>query len=273
MSLRWFSRHADLDAHFAGTSSTRRDRHLFRHMKTCDDCRAQYRTLAMLESLEPDGAERARVRMGRGLFEPAPKRVFVGGGLVMAFACLTLVVSLGHAKSPFHRGGLSDGFADGFTARGGVPGLEAPMPALAIYRVPREHDNPELPAVAETQRAGNVVRTDESLAFSYVNPPSIGACCVMVFARDAAGRIFWFWPAWENAAEDPQSLPISASGSAVELPEAVRHALQPGPLTIVGLFTPKPLHVREVEAAVANGLEGLQAFPGHVWTETLEVSR
>jgi hypothetical protein len=256
----WFSRHADVEAHFSGTSSTRSDRRLFQHLKSCDACRDQYRTLAMLESLEAGGDERARLRMRRGLFEPAPRRALVSGGLVVAFGCAALVFSLGGAPSPF-------------TARGGVPGVDAPTtPSLAIYRVPRAHETPAPTALAETQRAGSIVRTGESLAFSYVNPATFGDCCIMVFARDDAGHVFWFWPAWENAGEDPQSLPVSASGTPVELTEAVRHALQPGPLTIVGLFTPKPLHVREVEAAVANGLAGLQAFPGHVWTETLEVS-
>jgi hypothetical protein len=262
--VSWFSPHADLEQHFSGASSTRSDQRLFGHMKGCDTCRAQYRTLAMLEALEVDGSERARVRLGRGLFEPAPRRAFKSAGLVLAFGCVALVFSIGRAPSPFR-------------ARGRVPGFEAPTPSLAIYRVPRAHENPALPALAETQRAGSIVRTGESLAFAYVNPPAlnpsgVGDCCIMVFARDDAGHVFWFWPAWENAGENPQSLPVSASGSPVELTEAVRHALQPGPLTIVGLFTPKPLHVREVEAAVANGLAGLQAFPGHVWTETLEVS-
>jgi hypothetical protein len=255
-----FSRHADLDAHFAGRSSTRADRRLFRHLKGCDACRAQYRTLAMLESLEADGADRARARMGRGLFEPAPKRVFVSMGLVTACACLVLVFSLGRSHT------------SEFAARGRVPGFEALEPSLAIYRIPREPDNAAVPAVAETQRAGSVLHAGESLAFTYTNPPSIGASYVMVFARDASGRVYWFWPAWDDAATDPQSLQVPASGSPVELTEAVRHDLKPGPLTIVGLFSPKPLHVREVEGAIANGLPGLQAFPGHVWTETLEVS-
>jgi hypothetical protein len=260
-----FSRHADLDAHFSGASSTWRDRRLFRHIKGCGSCRDRYRTLALLEALEVDGADRARARMARGLFEPAaPRRVLASGGLAVAFACLVVAVSLGHVRAPFH--------GDGFASRGGVHGVEAPLPALQIFRIPRDHDNPAAPAVAETQRAGNVVHPGESLAFAYLNPSSLGDCCVMVFARDAAGRVFWFWPAWENAGEDPQSLPAQAGGAPVELPEAVRHDLRPGALTIVGLFTPKPLHVKEVEAAVANGLEGLQAFPGHVWTETVEVS-
>ncbi|HVU51078.1 MAG TPA: hypothetical protein VHL80_10355 [Polyangia bacterium] len=256
-----FARHADLGAHFAGRSSTRADRRLFRHLKTCAACREEYRTYAMLEALDADGAERARVRMGRGLFEPVPaRRAFVSAGLVAACACLALVVSFGRTRP------------SEFAVRGGVHDGDAPLPSLAIYRVPREADNAAVPAVEETQRAGGVVHAGESLAFTYVNPPAVGATHAMIFGRDAAGRVYWFWPAWTDGSQDPESVPISAGGAPVELTEAVRHSLQPGPLTIVGLFTPKPLHVREVEAAVANGLDGLQAFPGHVWTETVEVA-
>jgi hypothetical protein len=263
----WLSRHADIERHFAGASTPTSDRRLFRHMKTCTGCRDRYRTLALLEELEGGGAERARARLGRGLFQPAtPRPALVSAGLAVAFACAALVVSVGRMPSPFHRGGGAE-----FAARGGVPAFDAPQPSLAIYRVPRDPSRPELLATADTQRAGSLVHAGESLAFSYVNPPAVGASFVMIFARDAEGRVFWFWPAWENASDDPQSLAISQGTNSVELREAVRHELRPGALTIVGLFTPHPLHVHEVEAAIANGLPGLQAFPGHVWTETLEV--
>jgi hypothetical protein len=255
-----FARHADIGAHFSGRSSTRADRRLFRHLKTCAACREEYRTYAMLESLEADGGERARVRMGRALFEPAPKRTFVAAGFVTACACLVLVFSVNRTRP------------SEFAARGGEHFGEAPMPSLGIYRVPHERENPAVPTAGDTQRAGNVVHTGESLAFTYVNPPSVGATHLMIFGRDAAGRVYWFWPAWTDGSQDPESLPIPANGAPIELPEAVRHSLQPGPLTIVGLFTPKPLHVHEVEAAIAKSLDGLQAFPGHVWTETVEVA-
>ena len=126
--IELFSRHRDLARHFAGQSSPAGDRRLFRHMKACARCRDEYRTFAMLEALAPGGGDQARERLGRGLFEPAPRRVLVSAGLAAAFACLALVVSVGRAPSPFR-------------ARGGVLGAEAPLPSLAIYRVPHE---PEL---------------------------------------------------------------------------------------------------------------------------------
>jgi hypothetical protein len=262
---RHLARHSDVEAHFAGKTSPVADRRMFGHLPGCGRCREEYRGFALLESLEAGGAERAQARLARGVFEtttpPARRRTTLfGAGFVVAFGCLALVISFG-------RGPVAP-----FQARGGAGVSQAGEPSLAIYRVPRDRENPEVLAPAETQRAGSLVHAGESLAFSYTNPTPVGACCLMVFGRDVSGRVYWFWPAWNDASEDPASVPISASTQPVELTEAVRHPLQTGPLTIVGLFTPRPLHVREVEAALAKGLDGLQAFEGHIWTDTLEVS-
>jgi hypothetical protein len=255
-----FSRHADVAAHFSGVTTPKADRDLFAHVKTCARCREEYRTYALLEAMEPGGEERARARLARGVFQTAPaaKRGAYAGGLVLAFACLALVFTFGRQPATF-------------TERGGA-GTSSDEPSLAIYRVPRDAEHPEVLAPGQTQRAGNLVHAGESLAFSYTNPQQAGAGYLMVFGRDAAGRVYWFWPAWNEATQDPGSVSISTSAAPVELTEAVRHPLSPGPLTIVGLFTPKPLHVHEVEAALAKGWDGLQAFEGHIWTETLEVS-
>lgn len=256
------SRHADVQRHFSAAGSPSIDARLFKHLKGCARCRDEYKTLSLLEELEGGGRDRARERLARGLFggpdeaRAARPRLWAGG-LSLGVACLALLVTVGRTPSPFR-------------ARGGAEAASGP--ALAIYRVPRDQEHPEALAVSDTQRAGATVRAGESLAFSYVSPASVGASHLMVFGRDPAGHVYWFWPAWNDASQDPASLPIAEGTTPVELREAVRHPLQPGALTIVGLFTPEPLHVREVEAAVAKGLDGLQAFKGHVWTETLEVT-
>jgi hypothetical protein len=259
-----FQRHADVEGHFSGAASPADDRRMFKHVKGCARCRDQYRTLSMLEALEPGGSDRARERMARGVFAPEaarPRRVFMGAGLAAAFACFALFLTVGGKPASFQ-------------ARGRVAGVEAPVATLAIYRVPRDATNPERLAVGEVQRAGSTMHAGESLAFAYSNPAELDAGYLMVFGRDAAGHVYWFWPAWSDAADDPASLPVQATpvgAPPVELREAVRQPLAAGPLTIVGLFTARPLHVRQVEEAVASGLAGLQAFPGHIWTETLEV--
>jgi hypothetical protein len=116
---------------------------------------------------------------------------------------------------------------------------------------------------------GAVVRAGDGLAFSYRNPPATKASHLLVFAVDQGGRIYWFWPAWTDAASDPQALAVPASDAPVELAEAVRHPWPPGRLTVHALFARRPYRVREIEAAVAA--QGLAALDGVLVSQPLEV--
>src|SRR4051794_18086658 len=171
----WFSSHGLVDAHFGGNSSPAQDRRLWRHLPRCERCRARYRNHALLESLEPDNVERARVRLGRTLFQSRGHRRPWMIGLVLSAACAVLVVGI---RRPDDR----------FRERGGMvaPSL---APSLAVFRIP--------PGQPPT-RAGAVIQRGDALAFSYVNPrPDLRH--LMVFAADDGGRIYWFWPAFLDA--------------------------------------------------------------------------
>ena len=235
--------HALVDDHFAGRGTATSDRRMWKHLPGCERCRGRYRALVMLESLEPDGGERARTRMARAVFAPAPPRRAIWGVALVAAAAAVLLVALPR---------------EGFRARGGDPAADG-GPALSIFRVP---------AGGAPERVGAVVRVGDGLAFSYRNPPAARATHLLVFAVDQGGRVYWFWPAWTDAASDPQALAVPAGEAAVELAEAVRHPLPPGRLTVHALFARRPYHVREIEAAVAQGLGGLD---GVLVTHPLEV--
>jgi hypothetical protein len=116
---------------------------------------------------------------------------------------------------------------------------------------------------------GAVVRAGDGLAFSYRNPPDTRATHLLVFAVDQRGRIYWFWPAWTDAASDPQALAVPAGDAPVELAEAVRHPLPPGRLTVHALFARRPYRVREIEAAVVA--QELEALDGVLVSQPLEV--
>jgi hypothetical protein len=126
--------------------------------------------------------------------------------------------------------------------------------------------------VTRTQRAGSSIRAGEPLAFSFTNPPAAGYNHLMVFAVDGAGRVFWFWPAWTNPAEDPAATVISPGTEPMELGESVRHPLTPGRITIYGLFTNQDMHVRQVEAALGKGPGGLDSLGAYVWSDALDVT-
>lgn len=246
--------HRLVDRHFAGRGTPTRDGRMFQHLRSCAPCRERYRTYATLEAMTAEGDDQARARLQRGVFPAARRRLWVGAGLGMAVACaavLTLVLRPAD---------------DGFRARGGGAGTSegAHRPTLAIFRVAAD-------GVTRTQRAGGQIRSGEPLAFSFTNPGDYAR--LMVFAVDDGGRVFWFWPAWTNPADDPSSIIISPGSEPMELGESVRHPLRPGHVTIYGLFSPADHRVREVEAALARGgPAGLKALDGVLWSQTLDVT-
>jgi hypothetical protein len=237
--------HQLVEQHFTGRASAGGDRRLWRHLPGCPPCRDRYRALSLLESLEPEAGERARDRLARAIFAPRPPRRAFYGVALAAAAAVVLLVALPREH---------------FTARGGAPEERGPRPSLSIARL--------LPGGA-AERVGAVIRAGDSLAFSYVNPPEVGATHLMIFAVDEAARVYWFWPAWTSAGDDPEAVTIGASAAPVELAQAVRHPLPPGKLTVHALFSRHPHHVRELEAATAAGQ--LTALDGVLVSETLEV--
>jgi hypothetical protein len=100
----------------------------------------------------------------------------------------------------------------------------------------------------QVMRLGPTMRRDDALGFSYRNLPGSSARALMVYAQDTAGRFFWFYPAWNDPAAPPAAVPIGVSNAPVQLDEAVRHELSPGPLTIHALFLDAPVSVLDVEA-------------------------
>jgi hypothetical protein len=101
-------------------------------------------------------------------------------------------------------------------------------------------------------RVTGTIRQDEGLAFAYRNGGPSPFGYLMIFAVGSKGRVFWFYPEWKNASENPPSIPIGSAQGAVELREWIHHDLEPGSLTLHGLFTRHPLRVSEVEAQLGH---------------------
>ncbi|HXI54820.1 MAG TPA: hypothetical protein VNO55_02090 [Polyangia bacterium] len=250
--MSWFDRHREVDRHFAGAGSPARDQRMFQHLRQCQRCRDRYRTYSSLEQLVPGGDEQARERLGRGVFRPARRRAVWGVGLGLATVCAAALLVVVRPS-------------DGFRARGGSGASDGDHPSLSIFRVAAD-------GVTRVQRAGSSMRASEPLAFSFTNPGAAGYDHLMVFAVDGHGRVFWFWPAWENPADDPTAIVISPGAQPMELGESIRHPLSPGRITIYGFFSSQAHHVRQVEAALAGGPAGLTALGGYLWSESLDVT-
>jgi hypothetical protein len=132
---------------------------------------------------------------------------------------------------------------DAFRAKGPAAQARSAWAGVEIYRVKEGR---------RTERIERTVRAGDGLSFSYRNGGKAPYQYLALFAVEGGGRIFWYYPAWENRDETPSSIAIRASAEAVELPDMIRHPLQPGPLRVHALFSDQPLTVREVEARLGK---------------------
>jgi hypothetical protein len=216
-----------VDRHFAGSISPPDERRLREHLPGCARCRERYERHLLLAKLDPSAPD-ARTRLGRGLgLEARPPSTPWRLVLVpLAVACLALFM----VRLPW--GPSAD---SGFTPRGA--GNAVVDAKLLVYAVePGGH----------TTLLGPSLHATQELAFAFRNPD--GHRYLMVFARDAEGRVYWYHPSWTEPAADPLAIPIQASKEARELPEAISHPLTPGPLSLHAVFLDAPLSVRQMEA-------------------------
>ena len=258
--------HALVDRHFGGGVRARDARKMWRHLEVCEPCRMRYRAHALLEAVDDDADARARQRLAPAALhrqrgaptEPASRsRIWSGVFILAAGAAMAGALLLVLRPEPRA--------ADEFAMRGGSDSV----PSLAIYRVQSAQDDAGV-ATARARASGHVL-PGEGLAFSYVVPSESDYSRLMIFAVDAAGAVFWFWPAWQDGRQDPEGLSV-ARGGVVELGEAVFHDYAPGPLHVYGLFSQQPYSVKAVEAVLGEvGVLGLHGPSNHVWSQTLEV--
>ena len=241
-------------AHFAGAATPAGEQEMRAHLPLCDACHGYYEQHLLMSTLDPAGLPReARLARGLGLRPArAPWRVSLGwlGVTATAFAALAIVV-YGSGGLSRHRGGTdgseTSAASDSVTTRGGPAGVAAARtPEVQIYRFASG-----APAGA-AERASDVVHAGDELAFAYRNP--VGKGRLLVFAVDEHGHVYWYHPAWSDAAANPTAVPISAEPGLHELPAAVLHKFDGERIMVHALFTDRELSVRQVESAVAAAL-------------------
>jgi hypothetical protein len=214
--------------HFAGRSSPRKEALLRAHLPGCTPCRHRYERHRLLAELDP-AALRPPERLAAGLglrasrARPRP-RLLMSLSLVPAFAALTLLLVWSRPDPPAPRGAL------------------APPPTLLVY---------QLGAAGPPRLASGAVASSDELAFAYNNPA--GLPYLLVFGVDQHRRVFWYHPAWTTGAPPPAPVAAQAGVGPHELPDAVRHRLEPGSLEIFALLSTVSIAPAAVEGAVAAG--------------------
>jgi negative regulator of sigma E activity len=197
-----------------------------------------------LESI--DLAARVRAELAR---PPTPARRRVAllpwATVLAAAACVGLFVTRGLAPQPEQNAE--------FRAKSAGSGLSDAQ-RWAGVQVHRAVSPTSLEAL------GPEMRADDGLLFSYTNIGPQPFPYLMIFGVDASGEVRWFYPTYEQAGTNPQSVAIEPR-SHVSLGDVIGHDYAPGPLVIHALFTRQPLHVSEVEGWLRDKPNGFEQSP------------
>lgn len=234
MLTHWIERQR-IDRHFAGRQDPGGEHAMREHLLACPSCSEYYDRLAVLGEIDPRApALKERLAAGLGFASSALPR----GHRALAWAFLPaaagLVLLAWFIRTP--------GLDDQFTARLAVPGR---APVLLGYRV----------SSGKATLLGGEIDGSEELAFAYENPG--GYPYLLVVGVDAGGSLHWFHPD-----PDVSDAPVAIAGGQGrrELPEAIRHRYQGGPLRILGLFAREPLRVSRLSGLIdRSGCQGLRA--------------
>ena len=218
-----------IDAHFRGKISPAQERTMREHMLQCEDCHEYYKRKLLLANLDPKGMDsRARLAQGLGVTNRSYLLKPLALVAVASVALILVVIWFGNAGPAEN---------DGFVSRGEDGTGEATR--LWIYRVP-----PGKPSVLAEDEVG----ADDELAFAYENAE--GKRYLLVFGIDEQDNVYWYHPGWKASTDDPRAITVSKEQGVHELPEAIRHTLKGDKLQIFGVFTDRPLTVKQIEEVV-----------------------
>lgn len=236
--------------HFEGVIRPDEERALREHLPDCAACRGSYQRRLVLSRLDPKSpTPEARLARGLGL-RPARRPLLPSLVLVPSLATAALCGLFLLLRSP---GADPAGFRPRGTA---LP----PQASTRVYQL--------LPGWPPVEVAGEIGANAE-LAFSYEDGSDDRY--LMIFGVDEAQRIYWYYPAWTDPAQNPNSLALPPGAERRELPEAVRQRLLGRELTLCHFFSDKPWTVRDVEARLA-GSGKPQDLPGLVACRKLSVA-
>jgi Putative zinc-finger len=234
-----------IDHHFEGTLSPRDERVMREHLPTCDACRDYYQRHLVLARLDPEALPaEERIARGLGLGRRSTLARVVSLPFAAAFIAAAAAVALYVHERP-----------SGFEARGNLLHQEASR--VFVYDVPPD----ATPALA----VDSIGARDE-LAFAYENGG--GKSRLMVFGVDEHNHVYWFYPAYENPAEDPVAIPIEKDSRRHELPDAVRHHFDGTQLSVRALFLDTPVPVHQVEALLGSHPTGPLPLQGVIESST-----
>jgi hypothetical protein len=119
---------------------------------------------------------------------------------------------------------------------------------------------------AAPQPIHDVLHKEDGLLFSYTNLGPEPFSYLMIFGIDEDRHVYWYYPAFLDARDNPKGIDIVKGGSRVGLQEVIAHPYREGTLILFGLFSDRAVSVSDIELAARRGLRdaaGLEsAFDG-----------
>jgi hypothetical protein len=219
---------------------------LERHRHGCTQCQAELRTCqGLLADLEarPELATTTEIFTERVLAAcaqvegpaPARRRATVSAGVAAVLAAAAALVLWLRAPEPAE--------PERWTARGGSQ-QSSQLPSAELFFVREKRVRP-LPGAVLAQGDALLVRCSN---------PGAQPWYLALFVLDPAGEAHWIYPAYVDAAANPESVALAPGLRAQPLDELVElEAPSPGALRVIALFTRRALKVHEIEAALAAG--------------------
>jgi hypothetical protein len=229
-----------IDAHFQGRGSAKTHSLFMAHLPECGDCHRYFDRRMLLAEMDPKGLG-AKERIGRSLGftkkqEPkfASLPVFLTASAMAAGAFILW-------PAP-----ASD---DGFTSRGSGGGVVVSTAPEEVFVYKIGADNQPL-------EVGKEMLASDELTFSFRNAGD--ATHLMIYGVDDQNQIYWFYPAWTNADENPTAVPVERTKGVKALGRAVAHDYRGKTLRLYSLFledkNPLP-SVQELEKRLGNAQE------------------
>jgi hypothetical protein len=197
-----------------------------------------------------------------------PVEVLAAVGLIVALLGLLAFFSQSHTEHDNSSAAVATrGDTAGVAAAAGAAAeAVADVPTFDIFRHPESNPGTAIPVKDQDK-----VRSSDGFTFELHNRTG-KPTHFMLFAMDASDTMFWFFPQ-----VDPQkqhvSLPLGPIPNAI-IPEGVTPGdVKPGVLRVVGLFTPEPVTILEVEDGFRqHGPQGVaQALHGSMHVVTLRL--
>jgi len=254
-----------LSLHFQKLLSACQEEKLWAHLQSCRSCQTLYEVYLVTEGKGPNAAKARRERLAQAIFGKSLDRPKIHGDLNILQDIFSKPLWVGGLASVIIVFFLAMPLASYFHSRPGqfrekaspAPRLSQYVSMMVIRRVEKNHYKP----------AKQSIRQDEPLIFLYSNQSALPLKYIFIFGLDELYNVYWFYPAWVDAKQNPSAYPIK-QGKNIQLPDEVIHHYQGHKLRLFALFMPDgKLTVQDIEKHISRlkeqalALEMLPVFP------------